>query len=195
MGYPQQNMGDPQQGYYPPMQPQEEPRRRGPRLGGVIFYTIYFLFIFVFFVGVYNGLSWFQGWLVDYEAAQPTTKCEEIFDQLFADPDWGALYDAAGIEDTIYEGKDVFVAYMEEKVGDRELTYMQTSAVFPATRSISSSWTMKRSPPSFWRVKKRKPLPKFPTGSWATLSCSMSATKVSGSRRWKPTPPISTVSR
>ncbi len=107
---------------------QAAPKRKGPRLGGVIFYTLYFLFIFLFFVAVFFGLQWLQGWLVDYEAAQPTTKSEEVFHQLFDDPDWGALYDAAGISDTEYEGKDAFVSYMEEKVGDSELTYQLTSS-------------------------------------------------------------------
>lgn len=104
------------------------PKRRGPRLGGVIFYTLYFLFIFLFFVAVYFGLNWLQGWLVDFEAAQPTTKAEEVFHQLFDDPDWGALYDAAGIADTEYEGKEAFVTYMENLVGDKELTYNLTSS-------------------------------------------------------------------
>ena len=104
-----------------------EPRKRGPRLGSVIFYTLYFMFIFVFFVAVFLGLQWVQGWLVDYEAAQPTTKSQQIFSQLFDDPDWGALYDAAGIADTQYEGKEAFITYMENLVGDQELTYQLTS--------------------------------------------------------------------
>ena len=107
---------------------QEEPRRRGPRLGGVIFYTLYFLFIFLFFVATYVGLNWLRGWLTDFEAAQPTTKCQEVFDALFRDPDWAALYDAAGIADTTYEGRDQFVAYMEEKSQGKEMSYMETSA-------------------------------------------------------------------
>ena len=107
---------------------QAAPKKKGPRLGGVIFYTIYFLFIFLFFVAVYFGLNWLQGWLVDYEAAQPTAKSEEVFHQLFDDADWGALYDAAGIADTVYEGKDAFIVYMEDLVGDKELTYQLTSS-------------------------------------------------------------------
>jgi len=107
---------------------QTPPKRRGPRLGGVIFYTLYFLFIFLFFVAVFFGLQWLQGWLVDYEAAQPTAKSEEVFHQLFDDPDWGDLYDAAGISDTVYEGKDAFVTYMEDLVGEQELTYQLTSS-------------------------------------------------------------------
>lgn len=107
---------------------EEEPRRRGPRMGGVIFYTFYFMFILLFFVATYFGLQWLQGWLVDYEAAQPTTKSQEVFDELFADPNWSVLYDMAGIQDTEYEGKEQFVAYMENKVGDKELTFQETSA-------------------------------------------------------------------
>ena len=105
-----------------------EKRRKGPRLGGVIFYTLYFMFILVFFVATFFGLQWLQGWLADYEAAQPTTKSQEVFDQMFSHPDWGALYDAAGIEDTPYEGKEQFVSYMENKVGDSTLTFKETSA-------------------------------------------------------------------
>ena len=115
--------------------PQREPvpeavpeRRKGPRLGGVIFYTFYFMFILLFFVAAYFGLDWLHGWLSDYEAAQPTVKSQEVFDQLFGDPDWGQLYDMAGIEDTEYEGKEEFITYMENKVGDQELNFMVTSS-------------------------------------------------------------------
>lgn len=112
----------------PATQTVPEKRRKGPRLGGVIFYTLYFMFILVFFVATFFGLQWLQGWLTDYQAAQPTTKSQEVFEQLFSHPDWSALYDAAGIEDTPYEGKDQFVAYMENKVGDSALTFKETSA-------------------------------------------------------------------
>ena len=112
----------------PATQTVPEKHRKGPRLGGVIFYTLYFMFILVFFVATFFGLQWLQGWLADYQAAQPTTKSQEVFDQLFSHPDWGALYDAAGIEDTPYEDKEQFVSYMENKVGDATLTFKETSA-------------------------------------------------------------------
>lgn len=102
--------------------------KKGPRTGTVIFYTFYFMFILLFFLATYLGLNWLHGWLSDYEAAQPTAKCTQVFDQLFSDPDWGYLYDAAGAEATTYEGKEEFVAYMEQKVGEAELTYLETSA-------------------------------------------------------------------
>ena len=106
----------------------EKKQKKGPRMGGVIFYTFYFMFILLFFVASFFGLKWLQGWLVDYEAAQPTVKCEEVFQELFADPDWAALYDLAGAEDSLFEGKDAYVAYMESKMGGNELTYLETSA-------------------------------------------------------------------
>ena len=114
----------------PPV-PQEEPvkkKKKGPRMGGVIFYTLYFMFILIFFLGTYLGLQWLHGWLNDYEQAQPTVKAQQVFTQLFTSPNWGDLYDAAGAQDSPYEGKEEYVAYMEQLVSGRALTYEETSA-------------------------------------------------------------------
>lgn len=113
--------------------PQEEPvkakkKKKGPRIGGVIFYTLYFMFILIFFLATYLGLQWVRNWLTDYEQAQPTVKAEQVFQEVFTNPDWGALYESAGAKDSPYEGKEEYVAYMENKVGDTALTYMETSA-------------------------------------------------------------------
>ena len=102
-------------------------QKKGPRLGSVIFYTIYFLFILLFVLATYLGLRSVRDWLASYEAAQPTYKAQQVFDQLFTDPDWGALYVSAGAKDSAYEGKEQYVAYMEEKVGDAKLNYMETA--------------------------------------------------------------------
>ncbi len=121
----------------PPPAPQAvpaEPKRRGPRLGGVIFYTLYFLFILIFFAATFLGLNWLNGWLGDYELSQPTVKAEQVFQQLFSDPDWASLYEAAGAEDSPYEGKEEYVAYMETKMGDTKLTYLETSAGLSGNR-------------------------------------------------------------
>ena len=87
--------------------------RRGPRLSGVIFYTIFFLCIFLFYTATYFGLRELRDWLNRYEMAQPTTKSQEIFETLF--------YDAA------YVNKDDFVSFMENRVGETNLTYAETS--------------------------------------------------------------------
>lgn len=102
-------------------------RSRGPRLSGVIFYAVFFLGIFLFYAATYFGLLGLRNWLTHYEMAQPTTKSKEVFEKLFSAPDWGALYDTAGIQDTAYESKDAFASYMESTVGDSQLTYMETS--------------------------------------------------------------------
>ena len=109
-------------------------QKRGPRLGGVIFYTLYFMFILVFFVATYFGLGWLKNWLTDFEYAQPTVKAQQVFDEVFTDPNWGDLYDAAGAEDSPYEGKEEYVNYMENKVGDASLTYTETSAGLDKTK-------------------------------------------------------------
>lgn len=102
-------------------------RSRGPRLSSVVFYAVFFLCVFLFYSATYFGLLELRNWLNRYELAQPSTKSEEVFTKLFADPDWGTLYDMAGIQDTAYESRDAFVSFMENTVGDSELTYMETS--------------------------------------------------------------------
>ena len=125
LAYQQQQMAYQQQQIAAQM---AENQRRGPRLGGIIFYTFYFLFIFVFFVGTFFGLQFLKDFLADFEAAQPTVQSQQVFDTLFADPDWAKLYDMASVESTSYEGKEEYVAYMEDLVGDSELNMIETSA-------------------------------------------------------------------
>ena len=89
---------------------------------GKIFYSIYFTFIILFFTGMAWVLVWLHGWLKDYEASQPTAKCNEIVAELFTNPDWGKIYDLAGMEDTIFEGRDAYISYMSDKVGSQTRT-------------------------------------------------------------------------
>lgn len=103
-------------------------KKKGPRIGGVIFYTLYFLFILVFSVALLFGLNIVKNWLITFEYAQPDLKAQQVFNDLFADPNWGELYDAAGIQDTAYEGKEEFMVYMDTRMGTSELTYLETSA-------------------------------------------------------------------
>ncbi len=101
--------------------------RRSPRLSGVIFYTIFFLCIFLFYTATYFGLLELRDWLNRYEMAQPTTKSLEVFETLFSDPDWDSLYDIANIQNAAYGSKDDFISYMENRVGETDLTYIETS--------------------------------------------------------------------
>lgn len=103
-------------------------KKKANRTITIIFYTFYFVLVAAIVGGLLFANNWLKGWLVDYEASQPTTKCEEIFQEHFADPDWAALYELAGITDTEYEGSEAFAAYMDAKVGANALTYVETSA-------------------------------------------------------------------
>lgn len=112
----------------PQAKPQPEPRQKRSVKGTLIFCLCCLIFVFVFYVGTFIGLNFLRDWLIRFEAAQPTVKCQQVFDELFADPDWEKLYDLAGMEAGSYEGAEAFAAFMDAKVGDAELTYLETSA-------------------------------------------------------------------
>lgn len=95
---------------------------------GKIFYSIYFTGIGLFLVGTVCVAFWLYGWLERYEASQPTATCQKVFEELFAHPDWGTVYDLSKTEDTLFENRDTYAAYMTEKVGDTALTLTETSA-------------------------------------------------------------------
>ena len=103
-------------------------KKKGNRTITIIFYTFYFALVASCLAGMFFLNSWLTDWLTDYEASQPTTKCAEIFQETFADPDWEALYDMAGLQDTAYEGSEAFASFMEAKTSGKELTYVETSA-------------------------------------------------------------------
>lgn len=106
-------------------------KRKKASKGTVAFYAIYFACIALCFAFIGGVLSYLDGWLVKHEKSQPKVQSQQVFDKYFADPDWGTIYDAAGLADTAYEGKDEFVQYMTEKVGEEELRYVATASGDP----------------------------------------------------------------
>ena len=103
-------------------------KKKANRTVTLIFYTCYFFLVAALLAGLWFLHGWLTDYLTTYEASQPTTRCEEVFREHFADPDWSKLYTMAGIPDTAYEGSDAFAAWMAHKVDNRELTYVETSA-------------------------------------------------------------------
>lgn len=97
-------------------------------IGSVIFYLFLAGYIYVFLQAANYGYGLLMDWLGKLEASQPGVRSQEVFEELFSDPDWEELYRMAGEQDTVYEGADEYAAYMEAKVGDQKLTYVQTSA-------------------------------------------------------------------
>ena len=112
----------------PPKQTKKKNKKKKITAGTVIFYTLYFIMILVAALAIRYGLGWLENWLTDFEASQPDAKCQEVFDQYFADPDWATVYDLLDSDAVGTMTKDAFVAYMEQKVGQTELTYSKTSA-------------------------------------------------------------------
>ena len=102
--------------------------KRKVKKSTVIFYSIYGGCVAAIIIALIFLMLPLRSWLVKYEASQPEQKSAEVFNILFADPDWGVIYTLANAEDTAYEGKDAYVAYMEQKVGNQPLTYVETAA-------------------------------------------------------------------
>lgn len=96
--------------------------------GTILFYSIYAACILVFFIAMICVMDPLRDWLIKYEASQPGYKRDQVYAELFADPDWKNIYKLAGIENSTFENADTFAAHMEEKVGNKELTCLETSA-------------------------------------------------------------------
>ena len=112
-----------------PMQratPQRRKRPKKPTKGTYIFYGVYLAVILAFFIGIAVIMGALKDWLISYEAAQPETKSQQVFQQLFADPDWAHIYTLANPDDS--ESKDEYAAYMQKLVGDDQLTFIETAA-------------------------------------------------------------------
>lgn len=104
------------------------PKKRKKTLGTKIFYTCYVLMLVAAAVGIWYGHGLLTDFLMDFEASQPDTKCQEVFDRYFADPDWNEVY---SLLDPAVLGpitQEEFALYMENTVAGRELTYTKTSA-------------------------------------------------------------------
>lgn len=96
--------------------------------GTIVFFSLYLAFVLCVLVVFIFAMGPLENWLTHYENSQPEHARDEIYNTLFAGPDWDLVYDLAGVQDTEYEGKAQFIAYMENKVGDRALTLHETSA-------------------------------------------------------------------
>lgn len=92
-----------------------------PRVSTVIFYTLVLVVIVAFYLFMSGLMGKLKTHLENYQQAHIHTQYRMVFEERFGDPDWGALYDEAGFEDTLFEDKQAFITYMEAKVGDQEL--------------------------------------------------------------------------
>lgn len=94
--------------------PAEEKKRKP--VGSIVFYSIYGAFVLAVVIAIWALMAPLKDWLMRYEASQPDTMRQQVYNEYFANPEWEKLYEMAGIEDTAFEGNDAFVAYMTAKV-------------------------------------------------------------------------------
>lgn len=120
-------VSDKPQVHHQPVRRKKKKSRRF-KVGTIVFYSIYAVCVIAIFIGLLSVLDPLREWLIKYEASQPNYKRDEVFSQLFADPDWETIYDLAGIQDTTFENSKSFAACMQKLVGDTELTCLETSA-------------------------------------------------------------------
>lgn len=105
--------------------------------GTLRFYAILFALILCLLILLCCLMRPLRSMLEQYEATNPKHAASEIYKLLFTDPDWALLYDMADIEATQFEGRDEYVAYMEQKVGDRPLRYVEIAADLSGQRRYS----------------------------------------------------------
>ena len=115
---------------------QRNPNRRPPvkpilfgglSKGSYIFYGIYLAIVLIFFIGVAIGMGVLKDWLVNYQAAQPEEASQQIFTDLFSDPDWAEIYQLAKPDNKNDRATAAFVEHMNKQVGNDKLSYVQTS--------------------------------------------------------------------
>lgn len=116
---------DPQRN--PQRRPQQRKRKGAITKGTYIFYGVYLAIILVFFIGIAIGMGALKDWLMTYQAAQPETKSQQVFQQLFAQPDWSDLYTTAN-PDADAKVAAAYEKFMTELVGNDQLTYVETTA-------------------------------------------------------------------
>ncbi len=110
--------------------PTRRPRKKTNK-GTKLFYSIYAAVVAVILIAFIIVTIPLHNWLVNYEASQPKQQCQEVFDLIFAKPDWAVIYDLAEISDTDLEGKETYVRYMNARVAaakEPQLRFVETSA-------------------------------------------------------------------
>ena len=103
-------------------------KKRGMSKNGKIFTCCLLAFVLIFVVALTFVMGALQDWLVRFEASQPTSKAAEVFQQVFADPDWEQIYELSGETDTEYVNKTAYTAYMDKLTEGKTINYIETSA-------------------------------------------------------------------
>lgn len=104
------------------------------RKGIILFFCLYAALVGLILFGLFQMMTPLGQKLTAYEAAQLENKSAQVFEELFARPDWKKIYELSGTADTPYEGAEAYAAHMEAKVGNGLLTYQQAYTEFSEVR-------------------------------------------------------------
>lgn len=95
------------------------------------FYRTYFICTAVLLCALFILMIPLHNWLVRFETTQPDHQSQQVYENLFAQPDWGKVYDLAKMEDSGFVDRDSYIRYMDGKVNaaqDKQIAYYETSA-------------------------------------------------------------------
>lgn len=92
-----------------------------------LFWKIYIGAVAVLLLVIHGALFWVNGFLKEYEAAQPKHVAQEIFDTHFAHFSPGEYLDLCGDSATKYETRENLIAYLDTLVKGAEITYYSVS--------------------------------------------------------------------
>lgn len=101
---------------------------RQARTSTKIFYPALLVLLLLGMIGLSIMTISLKDWLVRYESSQPDNKSQAVFTDLFLKPNWGRIFELSGEESTDQVNAASYATFMEEKVGDTPLTYIETSA-------------------------------------------------------------------
>lgn len=111
-----------------PVQTPKKKKKKKASKGTKAFYIVYAIIVVLLLAAAVVAMYLLRNFLVDYQASRPEEKSIEVYTRLFEDPDWAALYEQAGLEDTTFEGAEEFAAYMEKKTAGKTLGFLETAA-------------------------------------------------------------------
>ena len=110
-----------------PSEPVERKRKRTSK-GTIVFYSIYAVLVLGLLVAAAFAMTLLQDFLVRFQASRPEEKSRQVYAEVFQTPDWAAIYQQVGIEDTAFEGPEEFAKYMKQKTEGKAISVLETAA-------------------------------------------------------------------
>lgn len=108
-------------------EPTEKPKHS--KVGTIVFYSIYGALTLGIIVGIIILMVWLNGWLVEFEASQPDKVSQNLYEQLFASPNWEKLYQEADEKNGYqFDSAADYAAFMKKHLEGASISMVETSA-------------------------------------------------------------------